>query len=282
MNEALVRLVVFLSGWALLAAAETLRPRDPLPLPRRLRWVANFGLVAIDTLVVRLLLPWLAIDAAAYAQAHEVGLLRCVPLPTGLQWILALVALDGLIYWQHRLMHLVPFLWRWHRVHHSDLVLDASSGVRFHPLEILFSMLIKIAAVLALGAPVGAVLSFELLLNAFSLFTHANLALPPRLDAALRWLVVTPDMHRVHHSIRREEHDRNFGFHLSVWDRLFGSYLERATTPVLGLADFRQARAQTLPALLLQPLTRPPANAVMAAQPVGQTPLGRKRIGQSR
>jgi sterol desaturase/sphingolipid hydroxylase (fatty acid hydroxylase superfamily) len=211
--------------------------------------------------MLRLLLPWLAFDAARYAQTHQLGVLYALALPEWLRFALALLLLDCTIYWQHRLLHAVPWLWRLHRVHHSDLALDATSGVRFHPLEVLLSTAIKIVTVLLLGAPPLAVLIFVIALNGFALFTHANLALPQRLDAALRWVLVTPDMHRIHHSIERSEHDRNFGFHLIWWDRLFGSYLAvppapQSTLP-LGLTIFRDVRAQRLSALLAQPFRDP-------------------------
>jgi len=255
--EALLRLAIFLAVLLVLIAAESRWPRHRAAPVRMRRWPANLGLGLVDTLMVRLLSPWLAVDAARYAQTHELGLLNALALPAWLPFTLTLLLLDCTIYWQHRLLHAVPWLWRLHRVHHSDIALDATSGVRFHPLEILLSTVILILAVLLLGAPPLAVLVFEILLNAFALFTHANLALPQRLDHALRWALVTPDMHRIHHSIVRRERDRNFGFHLIWWDRLFASYLAKpgaaqATLP-LGLENFRDARAQRLDALLAQP-----------------------------
>jgi sterol desaturase/sphingolipid hydroxylase (fatty acid hydroxylase superfamily) len=254
--EALLRLAIFVALLLAMIVAESLWPRQLTPRKRALRWPANLGFGLIDTLIV-LLLPWLALDAAHYAQAHELGLLHAFELPGWLRFTCALLVLDCVIYWQHRLLHAVPWLWRLHRVHHSDLALDATSGVRFHPFEILLSAAIKILTVLALGAPPGAVLVFEIVLNGFALFTHANLALPQWLDDALRCVLVTPDMHRIHHSIERAEHDRNFGFHLIWWDRVFRSYLARPAAPQstlpLGLATFRDDRAQRLDALLAQP-----------------------------
>ncbi|MDQ6646374.1 MAG: sterol desaturase family protein, partial [Pseudomonadota bacterium] len=226
--------------------------------PHRLhRWPANLGFGIAGALCLRLLMPWLAIDAAVWARQNHVGLLHLWPLPSWLAIILTLVALDLLIYGQHRLMHRVGWLWRLHRVHHSDVALDVSSGVRFHPLEILFSMGLKIAAVLALGAAPAAVLEFEILLNGFAMFTHANLALPLRLDRALRWMVITPDMHRIHHSVLRDEQDTNFGFNVSWWDRLFRSYRAAPRQPQaslpLGLDQFRDRHEQRFDQLLLQP-----------------------------
>lgn len=254
--EALLRVGVFVGLWCILALAEARWPARHDGLSRGPRWFANFGLALIDTLALRILVPWLAIDAARYAAAHDFGLLHLWLVPAWLAWTIALLALDLTIYWQHRLLHAVPLLWRLHRVHHSDLTLDASSGVRFHPGEILLSIGIKIGAVLLLGAPAAAVLAFEILLNGFSLFTHSNLRLPEWLDHALRKVFVTPAMHRVHHSVLREEHDRNYGFHVSWWDRLFRSYLHTATSPQLGLDAFRDVREQRLDRLLTQPFLR--------------------------
>lgn len=257
---ALLRLAIFTGLWLLLALAEWRWPRhmqnrDPLR-----RWTSNFGMSLIDVVLLRLLLPWLAIDAALWATAHHFGALNLVVAPYWLRFTIAFVALDLTIYWQHRLMHRWHPLWRLHRVHHSDLALDASSGVRFHPGEILLSMGIKIGAVLLLGAPALAVLTFEIVLNGFALFTHANLALPAGLERVLRWVFVTPDMHRIHHSIVRIERDTNFGFHVSWWDRLFRSYTAQPAQPqlsmTLGLENFRDAAAQWLPALLIQPVRK--------------------------
>ncbi|MGA9422418.1 MAG: sterol desaturase family protein [Rhodanobacteraceae bacterium] len=256
-SSALLRLGIFFGLWLLLALAEARWPRHVQRREPQRRWSANFGLSVIDIVLLRLLLPWLAVDAAVWARAHDFGTLNAIAAPVWLRFGMAFVALDLVIYWQHRLMHMWHPLWRLHRVHHSDLALDASSGVRFHPGEILLSMGIKIGAVLLLGAPPAAVLVFAIVLNGFALFTHANLALPLRLDRVLRWMFVTPDMHRIHHSIVRAEHDSNFGFHVSWWDRLFASYMADSEQPqrtlTLGLDQFRTARDQRLWALLVQP-----------------------------
>ena len=257
MNSAAWRACIFVLLLVLLALAEWRWPRHRGDPDRRHRWPVNLGFGLAGALCLRLLLPWLAIDAALWARKNHVGLLHMWTLPSWLAIAMTLLALDLLIYAQHRLMHRVGWLWRLHRLHHSDLALDVSSGVRFHPLEILFSMSLKIAAVLALGAAPVAVLAFEILLNGFAMFTHANLALPARLDRALRWLVVTPDMHRIHHSVRRDEHDSNYGFNLSWWDRLFRSYREAPHQPQailpLGLDRFRDKPEQRFGALMLQP-----------------------------
>lgn len=255
--ETTLRFGVFLALLVALALAEYRWPRHSAPPQRTRRWLSNLGLAILDTLALRLLLPWLAVDAAIYAQAHGIGLLHWLTLTPAASWLLTIIALDFLIYWQHRLLHLNGLLWRAHRVHHSDIALDATSAVRFHPLEILLSMGIKIPAVLLLGAPPAAVLLFEILLNGFALFTHANLSLPAHVERWLRCVLVTPEMHRIHHSILRDERDSNFGFHLSIWDRMFGSYRhvtrDAPESFRLGLPEFRTAHEQTLPALLMQP-----------------------------
>jgi sterol desaturase/sphingolipid hydroxylase (fatty acid hydroxylase superfamily) len=259
-EEMLLRFGLFAGLWLLLALAEWRWPRRREPMHRRGRWSANFGLVLIDSLALRLLLPFLAVEAALIADARGWGLFHALDAPYWLAFVLTLVLMDLAIYWQHRIFHRVPWLWRLHRVHHSDLNLDASSGIRFHPLEILLSMLLKIAVVFALGAPALAVLVFEILLNLFAVYTHANLALPARLESALRLVFVTPEMHRVHHSIVQREQLRNFGFNLSLWDRLFGSYQRDAAAGQLGMTlgveEFRDPRRLGLWALLVQPFQR--------------------------
>lgn len=256
-NEAALRLGAFLGLLLLLLGWQTLAPRRPLPQYRR-RWGVNLGLVALDTVLVRLLIPLGAVGVALWAQRSGTGLLHAVVLPAWLEFALAFLALDCLIYGQHRLFHAMPVFWRLHRVHHSDLEFDVTTGVRFHPVEILLSLLIKMAAVAALGAPVVAVIVFEIALNATSLFNHSNLNLPLSLDRILRRILVTPDMHRVHHSVHRREHDSNFGFNLSWWDYLFGSYTAQPADGhermAIGLPAFREPQTQNLRALLAQPL----------------------------
>lgn len=260
MSGSIIRLAVFLALWAMLALAEWHFPRHSEPPDRRRRWPINVGLGLLDTLCLRLLMPWLAVDAAVWAQQHRFGVLHLMQVPWWLSAAGALAVLDLVIYFQHRLMHQVPVLWRLHRVHHTDVALDVSSGTRFHPLEILLSMALKIAIVLVLGAAPSVVLAFEVILSAFSLFTHANLAIPPNWERRLRRVFVTPDMHRTHHSVDRREHDRNFCFHVSWWDRLFGTYCPAPVFPQdvmpLGLARFRQPREQGFLALLWMPFTQ--------------------------
>lgn len=254
--EPQIRLAAFLGVFALVAAAELLLPWRR-PQRRARRWAANLGILAVDALLLRVLLPGAAVGAALWAERQGIGLLRALALPAALAVPLAVLLLDLAIYWQHRVFHAVPALWRLHRVHHADTEFDATTGLRFHPLEILLSMLVKVAVAVALGAPAVAVLAFEVLLNATSLFSHGNLRLPPRLDAALRRVLVTPDMHRVHHSALRAETDSNFGFCVSWWDRLFGSYRARpAAGPdglTIGLPVFRDPAEQRLDRLLTQP-----------------------------
>ena len=246
MNATAWRASIFALLLVLLVLAEWRWPRHQGDPDRRHRWPVNLGFGLAGALCLRLLMPWLAIDAALWARQHHVGLLHAWTVPS-----LMVITVPP------RGQGWLKLLWRLHRLHHSDLALDASSGVRFHPLEILFSMGLKIAAVLALGAAPAAVLAFEIVLNGFAMFTHANLALPLRLDRALRWMVVTADMHRIHHSVLRDEHDSNFGFNVSWWDRLFCSYREAPRQPQatlrLGLDRFRDSREQRFDQLLLQP-----------------------------
>ncbi|MBA3670042.1 MAG: sterol desaturase family protein [Sphingomonas sp.] len=256
--EPLLRLAAFAMVFAGLAILEPMLPRRIQVIGRQQRWPSNFGLVAVDTALVRIVFPTATIGLAVVAAGHGWGLLNQVAMPGWVGGIVAFVLLDLVIYGQHRLFHAVPLLWRLHRVHHADLELDVTTGIRFHPGEILLSMLIKFAAVLVIGAPALAVLIFEVVLNASSMFNHANIKLPVRFDAMLRRLVVTPDMHRVHHSIVRRETDSNFGFNLSTWDRWLGTYRaqpeaghERMT---IGLAQFRGPAELRLDRLLLQPL----------------------------
>jgi sterol desaturase/sphingolipid hydroxylase (fatty acid hydroxylase superfamily) len=256
-HAALIRIGFFLGAFALVAAGEILAPRRAQTIGRWRRWPSNLGVVVLDTLLIRAVLPVTAVGLALLAEAHGWGLFHAVPAPFWLAAALSVLMLDLVIYGQHVLFHAVPALWRLHRMHHADLEIDVTTGARFHPLEILLSMLIKLAAVLLLGAPAAAVVAFEVLLNATSMFNHGNLRLPAALDAALRWLVVTPDMHRVHHSILRRETDSNFGFNLPWWDRLFGTYRAAPAAGQLGMMigidRFRDPRELRLDRMLLQP-----------------------------
>jgi sterol desaturase/sphingolipid hydroxylase (fatty acid hydroxylase superfamily) len=255
--EPAIRLAAFIGIFAIMAAWEALAPRRSRRFGRLSRWPGNLGVVVLDALVVRLVLPTAAVGIAFAAEQHGWGVLNWIEPPRWAQVVIAVALLDLAIYGQHALFHAAPVLWRLHRMHHADLDFDVTTGVRFHPLEILLSMLIKLALVAALGAPALAVLIFELALNATSMFNHANVAMPRRWDALLRRLVVTPDMHRVHHSAIDRETNSNFGFNLPWWDRLFGTYRAAPEAGhegmVIGLNAFRDARELRLHRMLLQP-----------------------------
>ena len=224
MSETVWRLSVFASALILFSLLEALFPRRRRNLPRQGRWLTHLGITVIDSLVVRILGPLTAIAVAIWAANKGIGLFNLTQWPLWLEIVLAFILLDCAIYWQHVISHRVPFFWRFHKVHHTDRDLDASSAVRFHPVEILLSMLYKCGVVLIIGPAALAVLIFEIVLNASAIFNHANLKLPLGVDKILRLFIVTPDMHRVHHSVIESETNRNFGFNLSVWDRLFRSY----------------------------------------------------------
>jgi len=256
-HESAVRLGAFLGAFAILALWQTLRPFRQLS-PNPLRWARHFSVLLFGAALVRLLVPLAATAAGAWADGAQFGALQILGLP---QWLLitaGVVLLDLAIYWQHRLFHRLPWFWRLHRMHHSDTDFDVSTAIRFHPVEILLSMLIKIGVVLLFGIPALAVLLFEILLNATALFSHSNVRLPSALEQPVRLILVTPDMHRIHHSVTPLETNSNYGFCLSIWDRLFGSYranaaLDPATMPI-GIEQFRAPEEQKLGALLMQPL----------------------------
>ncbi|MBV1866277.1 MAG: sterol desaturase family protein [Rhodobacteraceae bacterium] len=227
-NESLIRLSVFLGLFALLALIETLIPRRPLSESKSKRWINNWGLVLLNTgtlKLVALVIPLLAVGAALDASTKGWGLFNMLALPLWLEVVLAMLILDFLIWGQHLITHKIPLLWRLHQVHHADIDMDVTTAIRFHPIEIALSMLLKIGAVYLLGASALAVILFEIILNGSAMFNHANMKLPLPLDRKIRLLLVTPDMHRVHHSVHRAEHDSNYGFSLSIWDRMFGTYI---------------------------------------------------------
>lgn len=255
--EPYVRFLAFASVLALLAVWELRAPRRNRALSRSLRWPGNLGVVVLDTLLVRVLFPTTAIGLALVCEARGWGLFQAMALPAWVAIPVAVIALDLAIYLQHVLFHAVPALWRLHRMHHADQEIDVTTGVRFHPIEILLSMGIKLGVVAALGTPAVAVLVFEVLLNATSMFNHSNVRMPLWLDRVLRWIVVTPDMHRVHHSIAARETNSNFGFNLPWWDRLFGTYRDQPAAGhdgmTIGIQQFRDVGEQRLDRMLTQP-----------------------------
>jgi len=260
--EAAFRLAAFAAVFALLALWEVVGHRRALAQARDRRWATNLGLLLIDILVQRITLGAIAFTAAIVARDNGIGLFNRLDWPPWLAWLLAFVALDLAVWLQHVVTHRVPILWRLHQVHHADLDVDLTTGLRFHPVEILLSALWKAAVVLALGADPYVVLAFEAVLNAAALFTHANVAMPGRIDGALRWLVCTPDMHRVHHSVEPRETHSNFGFFLSLWDRAFGTMRGAPRLGhhgvTLGLPQHRDPARLGLARLLALPVERPP------------------------
>ena len=269
-NEPVIRLAAFGGVFVLLAALELIVPRRKQAIRRSRRWPNNLGVVIVNTLLLRILFPTTAVGLALVAEARGFGLLNVIRLPDWLALLAAFLVLDLAIYLQHVLFHAVPALWRLHRMHHADLEFDVTTGLRFHPVEIVLSMLIKLAVVAAIGAPALSVLVFEVLLNASSMFNHANMRIPARIDRVLRWLVVTPDMHRVHHSIVARETNSNFGFNLPWWDRLFGTYRAQPAAGheamTIGIEQFRDPLELRLDRMLAQPFRGDP----------GRYPLGHR------
>jgi len=223
-NEKPLRSGIFFGMLIMMGLFEIVAPRRKRLLPRLLRWSNNLALLVLNIVIARWLFPLAAVGVAAYVASNGWGLMNVYEIPFTLAIVLSVIALDFIIYLQHVLVHAVPALWRLHRVHHADPDLDVTSGLRFHPIEIILSLLIKFAAIVVLGAPVIAVVIFEILLNAGAMFNHANVRLPLPVDKFLRWFIVTPDMHRIHHSVEDDEANTNFGFNLTWWDRLFGTY----------------------------------------------------------
>jgi sterol desaturase/sphingolipid hydroxylase (fatty acid hydroxylase superfamily) len=255
--ELLVRASAFALVFAAMAIWEVAAPRRPLTAGRKPRWPSNLGILVVDILVVRILVPTAAVGAALFAAGRGWGLLHYLGLRLSVAALIGFVVLDLVIYAQHVVFHKVPVLWRLHRMHHADLDIDVNTGLRFHPFEILISLAVKVATVVALGIPVIAVLLFEVVLNATSMFNHGNVSMPAALDRVLRLILVTPDMHRVHHSVVRRETDSNFGFNLPWWDRLFGTYRAMPEAGhsgmTIGLPIFRNVRELRLDRLLTQP-----------------------------
>ncbi|HEX4890397.1 MAG TPA: sterol desaturase family protein [Alphaproteobacteria bacterium] len=256
-QEPVIRLVLFAVIFLVLAASEAHFPRRVRSLSRWRRWPGNIGISALNTVFIRLVFPATAVAFAGLAETRGWGLLQLMALPETAKIILAIIILDLIIYLQHVLFHAVPLLWRLHRMHHADPDFDVTTGSRFHPVEIMLSMGIKLMVIAALGAPAIAVLIFEIVLNGASMFNHANLKLPLQADRMLRRFIVTPDMHRVHHSIIPSETNSNFGFNVPWWDHLFGTYRSQPKlgheAMTIGIGQFQSARGQRLDQMLVQP-----------------------------
>lgn len=259
--EPQLRLGVFLVVLAIMALWEVLAPRRRRDIPRVIRWSNNLALVVIDIIVLRLTFPILAVGLAIIAQERGWGLFNFIEAPAWVAVLVSIIVLDLVIYLQHVMFHAVPALWRLHRMHHADLEFDVTTGLRFHPIEIVLSMGIKLAMVLVLGPPAVAVLIFEVLLNATAMFNHSNVRLPLVVDRLLRLIMVTPDMHRVHHSILPAETNSNFGFNLPWWDRLLGTYRAQPAAGhdamTIGIEQFRTQRDLWLDRMLVQPVKGP-------------------------
>lgn len=255
-HEALLRLLGFVLVLGVLLLAERHWPFRGDARPAR-RQLSNAGLALINAALLRVAFPLLAVVLAIGIHARGGGLFGLLDWPLWLEIAAAVLLFDLAIYWQHRLLHAIPWLWPLHRVHHSDTAFDVTTGIRFHPLEIALSMAVKLGLVVVLGPHPVAVVLFEVWLSAGSLFTHADIALPPRVERVVRAVLVTPSMHRIHHSVLREETDSNYGFNLSLWDRVFRSYRARSSRPPrsmpIGLNAWRDATELSLPALLIQP-----------------------------
>jgi len=242
-NEPTIRLGFFIGVLAVMALWELLAPRRPLTVSKALRWASNLSIVFLNSALLRLIFPAAAVGMAVFAQEQGWGLFNYVNVPYGVAVLVSVAVLDLAIYLQHVMFHAVPALWRLHRMHHADLDFDVTTGARFHPIEILLSMLIKFAVIAVLGPPAVAVVIFEVLLNATAMFNHSNVRMPAGLDRLLRLFVVTPDMHRVHHSVEDHEANSNFGFNLPWWDRLFGTYKAQPDAGhegmTIGIHDYR-------------------------------------------
>ena len=261
-HEGAIRLSVFAGVFLVMALLEMAMPRKDRTQPRTTRWFTNFAIVAIDTLAVRLLFPILAVGVASVATANGWGLFALIDWPYWLEVLLCAVLLDLAIYGQHVASHKVPILWMVHRMHHADRDIDVTTGARFHPVEIVLSMLYKFVVIIALGAPALAVFVFEVVLNGSAMFNHANWRMPLWLDRIVRQVFVTPDMHRVHHSIRSHETDSNYGFNLSIWDRIFRTYIDQPQDGhdkmTIGLTAFQDDRPSSLLWCLVLPFRKKP------------------------
>ena len=258
-NENTIRIVFFITIFALVALWELLAPRRSLTTSKKTRWISNLGITFLNPLVIHLAFPILAVEMALKAQAGGWGLLNNVGLSFWLKLVIGIIVLDLIIYLQHVMFHAIPVLWRLHMMHHADLDYDLTTGLRFHPIEMVLSMVIKLSVAAALGPPAAAVLIFEIILSGMAMFNHGNIKIPLGLDRILRYFVVTPDMHRVHHSVIIRESNSNYGFNLPWWDRLFGTYCAQPSKGhlemTIGLSQFRNIKQLMFHHLLLLPFT---------------------------
>lgn len=277
-NEAVIRLGFFFGVLIVMAIWELLSPRRVLTMSKLTRWWSNLGIVFLSTLLLRLIFPVMAIGLALAGEQNNWGLLNNIQLPFLFSLGLGVLALDFVIYLQHVMVHAVPALWKFHMMHHADLDFDVTTGLRFHPVEIILSMLIKLSAVAAIGPSAAAVLVFEVTLNATAMFNHSNVKMPFNLDRVLRLLVVTPDMHRVHHSVTIRETNSNFGFNFPWWDRLLGTYRAQPVAGhegmTIGLAQFRDPKKNSLLWMLALPFTGDPGSYAMNKW--GREPVSKK------
>lgn len=255
--ESVIRLGSFLGLFALLTIWEISSPKRELLQLRRFRWFSNIGLIVISSVLIRFIIPTAAVGVALHVEQHQVGFLNLYNMPFIVQFLLAFILMDLAIYFQHVMFHALPMFWRFHRVHHSDLDCDITTGLRFHPFEMIISILFKFLVILSIGAPVLAVVIFEVILNAASMFTHSNIKLPSAIEPIVRFIIVTPDMHRIHHSMNENETNSNFGFFISIWDRLFGTYIKEPEkgheNMEIGLSFFREPKWQNLRWLIYLP-----------------------------
>ena len=255
--ESYIRLGSFLGLFALLTIWEISTPKRELLELRRFRWISNIGLIVISSVLIRFILPTAAVGIALHVEQENLGFLNHFDLPFAFQFVLAFILMDLAIYFQHVMFHALPLFWRFHRVHHSDLDCDITTGLRFHPLEIVVSILFKFLVIASVGVPVLAVVIFEVILNAASMFTHSNIKIPSSFERIVRWFIVTPDMHRIHHSIKENETNSNFGFFMSIWDRLLGTYRSEPegghSNMQIGLRNFREPKWQDLRWLIYLP-----------------------------
>lgn len=260
MPEAEIRLVIFVGLFATMALLEFLAPRRETKPVKAQRWFTNLAIVIIDSVLVRLVFKTAAVGGALWAEAEGIGLFNMIGVPYWLAFIAAFIVLDFAVWLSHVASHKIPIFWRIHRMHHSDVDFDVTTAIRFHPIEIILSMVWKYAVVLALGAPAAAVLVFEIVLNGAAMFNHSNWRVPLWIDRWLRLIVVTPDMHRVHHSVERREHDSNYGFNLSIWDRIFGTYTDQPELGhdgmIIGLKGWQDERPAGLKWTLMVPFRK--------------------------